>query len=399
MNFSVFCSFDVDTASFRQMHGHSMGLAKLGHQVHLVVHPFKYHPERSSAHRQITDKLSHDIERVKISLVYSWVFRASLPWLGLFPYLFCSLPNILWKLLRSDFVIIYKPLPLSTFYAWILKRLLRKKGLVLLLDDWEGVGGFANTRSANSVIKKTLLTFCEEYTPALVDSIQSTSKVLHERMQLSKYSLGKSIYLSHGCQSLVLPDFPAHSPAIHVVYAGSYKSSYLVQFLASVVLATCSRTTNIHFTFIGAGKRLDLFKDLVSQFEPTIQSHVRLTGYISEEDKIACLSQAQIALLYLNDQYPETLIDLSRSSTKLFEYLSAGRVVIASDFGEPRQILAEGETGYLCNNDPIHFAEKIIAVSSSPEKMQAVSRQAKQLFETSFTYPILMGKLIPFLQR
>ena len=344
MKFSIFCSFDVDTASFRQMAGQAQGLAQLGHQVHLVVHPFKYNPKLSGAHHKLIAELNQANPSVSYSLSYAWIFRSSHKLLGLLSYFLFAFPQVLLQLQGSSYTIFYKPLPLSTLYVWTLKRLLRKGGLVLLLDDWEAVGGFANTRSAESTTKKTLLTFCEEWTPTLVDSIQCTSKILFDRMQLSTKTAAKAFYLSHGCHSLTLPKLQ-QGTTVNIVYAGTYKSPLLIQFLVDIVSATCERSKDVRFSFIGSGDLLEVFRQKIVELPPHYQTQVHLTGYISEEDKIAIISNAQIALLYLNDQYPETLIDQSRSSTKLFEYLSAGRVIIASDFGEPKQILTENVTG------------------------------------------------------
>jgi len=382
MNIAILCQFDINSASGRQMAGHAQGASELGHNVDLIIHPFKYEDSK--------DDIINLNSVYSANYVYSKFFKTNgkRKLFHLFSFLLKDMPKVLFKLLKKDAVTIYKPLPLGWFYALLLKCFFFKGKIMLIADDWEGVGGFASVRSANSVVAKTLITFCEESAPYLCDHIQCASKILHQRFNLTPSFQSKTFYLPMGCRELDLPPPVYKDEQIIVGYVGTFKSRILVDFLLGIIEKTIVRKPPIKFVFLGKGSEFDYLKTQAMKLR--LESHLKLTGFVTEKEKLNYLSSFHIALLYLNNQYPETYIDQSRSSTKLFEYMSAGKVILASRFGEPVELLVHRKTAIFSKNTPSDFAQNIIEAAQNRGELEQIAINVKKLFHRNYSHSRLM---------
>ena len=73
-------------------------------------------------------------------------------------------------------------------------------------------------------------------------------------------------------------------------------------------------------------------------------------------------------------------------SNSILEYMAAGRPVVVTDVGGAREVVVEGETGYLVQSgDDKTMAERIISLLRDPEKARAMGRQGRQVVEEKFS--------------
>jgi len=314
-------------------------------------------------------------------------------WAGSFPYKFrgthCSNK-------QAQLAIIHKPLPLSLFFIVLLRMTLFKGKICVVHSDWEGVGGYADVNYGNKFLKKMLTTFCEEGTPYFSDITFCASKVLLKRFSYTEKIQSKCIYIPCGGSPLncTPPNFSQTEK--RVIYVGTFNSNNLVDFLVTIIELVHQKSKEFHFTLIGGGTYFKILKESVINLK--LDSFVTVTGQINRKNVVSYLEKAHFGLVYLNSEYPETYMEMSRSSTKIFEYMSSGKIILSSDFGEPKEIIKNGETGFLVQNTPEAFAQSIV------EKYPAgilteMSKKVTEDFLNNYSHDVLMKKLVDFSSR
>jgi glycosyltransferase involved in cell wall biosynthesis len=115
--------------------------------------------------------------------------------------------------------------------------------------------------------------------------------------------------------------------------------------------------------------------------ELRIESRVTFTGLVPPGEVPHCLARADVLVL------PNTRTTVSASYTsplKLFEYLAAGRPIVASDLPALREILTEGVTALMADPDsPASFAGAIERLIADRRLAESLARRA---FEAATTY-------------
>jgi len=73
-------------------------------------------------------------------------------------------------------------------------------------------------------------------------------------------------------------------------------------------------------------------------------------------------------------------------SNSILEYMAAGRPVVVTEVGGAREVVSEGETGYLVlSGDDALMAERLIALLHDPERARAMGAKGKQVVEEKFS--------------
>ncbi len=75
------------------------------------------------------------------------------------------------------------------------------------------------------------------------------------------------------------------------------------------------------------------------------------------------------------------------SPLKIFEYMSAGKIIVASDLAILREVLIDGETALLCSpNDVAAWKRALELISNDPNQRQRIEENAKAAFERNHSY-------------
>lgn len=119
-----------------------------------------------------------------------------------------------------------------------------------------------------------------------------------------------------------------------------------------------------------------------------------IKGFLSEETLLEYQSSASALLLPLwNDQR-----SITRFPTKLGEYLLTGCPVIISSIGEPKSLLKDNYTAFLCNpDDEESFAEKICCVLDNPELARLVGENGRKFARNTFDFHAYVQDLGKFM--
>jgi L-malate glycosyltransferase len=73
-------------------------------------------------------------------------------------------------------------------------------------------------------------------------------------------------------------------------------------------------------------------------------------------------------------------------SNSILEYMAAARPVVVTDVGGAREVVSEGETGYLVSSgDDAAMAERIISLLHDPEKARSMGNNGKRVVEEKFS--------------
>jgi glycosyltransferase involved in cell wall biosynthesis len=118
---------------------------------------------------------------------------------------------------------------------------------------------------------------------------------------------------------------------------------------------------------------------------------VRYKGFISREEVAEMLGQVKLGLLLL---HPEPN-HITSQPNKLFEYLSAGLPVVASDFPLWREIIDEVKCGLLVDPfDVKAIAEAIIWLLDNPKEAELMGKRGQKAVYQKFNWNTEADKLI-----
>jgi glycosyltransferase involved in cell wall biosynthesis len=108
--------------------------------------------------------------------------------------------------------------------------------------------------------------------------------------------------------------------------------------------------------------------------ELSLSRSVHITGYVPHE-KIPCfLSAADVVVI----PYPKLSMPLWFSPLKLYEYMAAGKAIVASRDGQIAEVIQDGFTGLLVEpGDKNNFAGRLIDLIQNPSIREFLGTNAR----------------------
>jgi glycosyltransferase involved in cell wall biosynthesis len=318
---------------------------------------------------------------------------------GLFLVATC-LPLLVVHCLRAQLVHLGKPLPFGAFTTLLATTLTRRK-LIIDLDDWEGVGGFATVKQGGNAFAKAVITFFEEWLPVRADGVVVVSALLAQRVALSNVPPERIHYIPNGA------DIQKFSPTLSgkpireqyglsdvpvLAYLGTFKPGGANwQFIMDVFACVAREHSQAMLMIIGFGPQLEQAREYARSLD--IVHRICFTGRVEHNDVPRYLAAADLYILPYSDEFPDTFINLGRSSLKLYEYMAMGKPVVASNLGELRESLQD-ERGILVDGTkPAPFGAAIIKLLQDPHHMARLGNRARQATEEIYNYRSLALKL------
>ena len=134
-------------------------------------------------------------------------------------------------------------------------------------------------------------------------------------------------------------------------------------------------------------------KQIIQQYQ--LEDKVIFTGYISNEELKDYLSKASLVII---NKYPNQQ-NTYCFSTKLGEYLAAGKPVIITKVGEAMNWLKDGESAYIIEpNNTNLLAESIVNAINNPNKRKRIALNGQKVCKESFDYKKYGSKLQHFFE-
>lgn len=151
------------------------------------------------------------------------------------------------------------------------------------------------------------------------------------------------------------------------------------------VVENVSRQTSkkVRFFIVGDGTERMAIEQRISSMQLSENIHVEMTSWIKD---ISAFNPGMdiICLTSLNEGTPVSLIEAQAS----------GVAVVSTDVGGVRDILLEGETGFVTPlNDVEMFTEKLVELVEDEKKREKMSQNGWNFVEAKFSYKTLVANM------
>ena len=371
----------------------SRALTDAGHHVHLTA--------RNRGRLRILEDLPE-----------ATVHRLSpTPWLGrrleaagMFPAFF----NPRWfNLIRRTAVdtaadvLLVRDLPLTPTAIWVGRRL----GLPIIHDMAENYGAMirdlwhtGTTRWGDSLIRN----------PALVDQVERWClKRLDHVIVVVEESRERLIDLGVPSDKITVasntPPLARLSnvaptkqrrEALHVVYLGLMERARGVSLAIQAVAICEAQGVSVRLTLIGDGRNLvDFQKEAeAARLRP---DQIRFLGFLPNDQALEIVAQADVGIIphHVNESWNSTI------PNKLFDYMAAGVVVVASNAHPVERVVRESACGRIFKDrDPQHLAA-VLAELQGMEDRSAFSHAGQRAIRTRYNWENDSARLVRAVER
>jgi glycosyltransferase involved in cell wall biosynthesis len=365
------------------------GLSKLGHNVSMLVIP----PEFSTIYRTIEQSVD-SIGEVKVFYWPTYKFRT-------FGYRrvrrFSTLANLVRK---NDIAHLSKTLSFPGRMTYLCATLFRKH-LVVDFDDWDGIGGFGS-HPQFSFKERMWTTFLEEYIARKASAVTVISEVLRRRVLDMGVEENRVFFAGTGADTKFF-DPATDGTSIRTKYG--IGSDPLVVYMGSLLLSGVAWRqlidTMFHLCkFIPKAKML-----IVSPGGPALPHMKRYIAELNLGGSIILateghprqeipkfLAAADVLLNILSREYPDVLINMARSNTKMFEYASMKKPMVLTDIGECRNCF-EGAAMLVKSDDPRDYAEAIMKLIEDKNLARSLAEEARARMIERYDWNVIAKKV------
>lgn len=171
-----------------------------------------------------------------------------------------------------------------------------------------------------------------------------------------------------------------------VLYQGGIKEA---RGLFQLVRAIEYLPENVYLVLVGKGKALEGLKKLASTLPSG--SRVKFHEAVALEELPKYTASADVGVIPLLNT---SLNNFYSMPNKLFQYMSVGLPIAATDFPNLRAVVNEVKCGALFNTeDPKDIARTISSILSNPKKMKKMSENALKASKEKYNWKVEEKKL------
>lgn len=181
-------------------------------------------------------------------------------------------------------------------------------------------------------------------------------------------------------------DLSDKTPEKFIFHSGSItqKKDGFLGMLEAFAQALPDLNTRLNFVSTGDYTKSIIKEDIDRILDKYgIRDRVRFTGYLSDKDLIANLQKATLVII---NKY-RTKQNKYCFSTKLSEYLTAGKPVIITNYGEAMNWLEDRKNAYIVEpEDAKQLADAIVEAINNPQERMKIAHNGLELCKKSFDY-------------
>lgn len=173
-------------------------------------------------------------------------------------------------------------------------------------------------------------------------------------------------------------------------YLGAFIVWHKIDVFVETVAEFLTHRDDVKFLLVGDGATYEKVKRFVE--DKQLQSRIILTGRVPHTKVPSLLSAMDIAILPAAADYS--------SPVKLFEFMAAGVPAVAPDYNPVKEILVDGENGWLFPAENVAAAvSRLFDVSRDPAALRRVGHNAKQYITQSRQWSHNIDQLLDLVAR
>jgi len=158
-----------------------------------------------------------------------------------------------------------------------------------------------------------------------------------------------------------------------VMWIGGFYAWHNLEMLLQSFGIVRSAFPTAKLVLVGDGRTRPQIVQSIS--ENGLRGAVILTGHVKHEDVPELLSAADVAVSPSASEFAGQ----GGSPLKLFEYMAAGKAIVAGGMSQNSRVIDNGQTGILVEpNDVRSFAEAIVSLLNDPEERKRLGNNSRK---------------------
>jgi glycosyltransferase involved in cell wall biosynthesis len=357
--------------------GFVAGLEELGHTVNFIS----------------TDKLKKiDEKKMPISVIMAPGWQKRLPYLGELFYNFVMIPRakVLLKKTRPDFL--YQRHSILNVTGAIVSRRLRLPFVIEYnspegwkLRHWTKTSPF---KHKINLLIAAVVDALERFALRRAHLIVVVSQALKDRLVEQGFSPEKILANPNGVE---LTEFDAVKPVatytekgkLLIGFVGTFAHWHGAEVLCRSVKEVHAKNPNARFVLIGDGVFRAECESIIAK--DNLQNTVAFTGTVDHHTTIGILKSCDVLVSPHVPNADGT--PFFGSPTKLFEYMAAGKCIVASDLFQVGEIIREHDAGItVAPGDVKSLSAGIVKALADSALRARLGKNARKAAETDYTW-------------
>jgi len=219
------------------------------------------------------------------------------------------------------------------------------------------------------------------------DAIITTGEAIRERMikhngfdGLKIFSIPTGIDLERFNLARVKPSLQIEGFSIGMI--GILRSWKGHKYFIEAIPKILRQIPNAVFYIIGDGPQKDNIINLI--YNLSLKEKVLMLGHRGDIPEIIASLDIIVHPSYANEGVPQSIL----------QALAMEKPVIASDVGAIKEVVIDGQTGFLIEpRHPAQLAEKVIELYRNPELMVKFGREGRRLVEENYSLEKMLDKI------
>jgi glycosyltransferase involved in cell wall biosynthesis len=178
---------------------------------------------------------------------------------------------------------------------------------------------------------------------------------------------------------------------IIVLYAG-----HLYKWKGAQILARAAKNLDEQYLVVFVGGTSYHVEELKKEIEPMGLNNILILGHKPHTQIPIYLKAADI--LVLPNSGKEDISRLYTSPLKMFEYMTSGKPIIASDLPSTREVLTEDTAFFSQPDDPVNLSQVIKEVADHPAESEKKAQNAAQVIK-KYSWVERSQKIIQFVNQ
>lgn len=176
-------------------------------------------------------------------------------------------------------------------------------------------------------------------------------------------------------------NFTESDNKIIIGYSGCFAPWHRITDLEFLIDSLTKKYTNLYFLFLGDGYSKAAFEEKTKKNE-MLKNRVYFVGKVKHEFMPSFLAWMDIVIA----PYPN-LKNFYWSPLKIFEYMAAGKALVATRIGQIATLIQDGKNGLLYSPENQHeLIDKIEMLIQSRSLRQTLGKEARKTIEKNFTW-------------